>query len=116
LVISAQNGAGAAWAGEDIDILAPDNLIQLINHVNGTQVLSAPKPALAAEPDVLPDLRDIKGQESSKRALEVAAAGRHHLLMLWTISKLYRDILFLFVIAAAPGVRPTRLWFGRCSP
>jgi magnesium chelatase family protein len=87
LICPKASGAEAAWAGEDIDILAPDNLIQLINHVKGTQVLSAPKPALAPEPGVLPDLRDIKGQESGKRALEVAAAGGHHLLMLCTISE-----------------------------
>ena len=81
LICPKASGAEAAWAGEDIDILAPDNLIQLINHVKGTQVLSAPKPALAPEAGVLPDLRDIKGQESGKRVLEVAAAGGHHLLM-----------------------------------
>ena len=63
LICPKASGAEAAWAGEDIDILAPDNLIQLINHVKGTQVLSAPKPALAPELGVLPDLRDIKGQE-----------------------------------------------------
>jgi magnesium chelatase family protein len=49
LICPKASGAEAAWAGEDIDILAPDNLIQLINHVKGTQVLSAPKPALAPE-------------------------------------------------------------------
>jgi magnesium chelatase family protein len=44
-------------------------------------VLSRPRPALAEDTAALPDLRDIKGQEAAKRALEVAAAGGHHLLM-----------------------------------
>jgi magnesium chelatase family protein len=81
LICPKASGSEAAWAGEDVDILAPENLVQLVNHVKGTQVLSRPRPGLAQDLPSLPDLRDIKGQEAGKRALEVAAAGGHHFLM-----------------------------------
>ena len=81
LVCPKASGPEAAWAGADVDILAPANIVQLINHVKGTQVLSRPEPAMAMEGAGGPDLKDIKGQEVAKRALEVAAAGGHHLLM-----------------------------------
>ena len=74
-------GPEAAWAGEDIDILAPQTIIQILNHLKGTQVLSRPRPGIAEDQAPLADFRDIKGQEAAKRALEVAAAGGHHLLM-----------------------------------
>lgn len=76
-------GPEAAWAG-GLDIIAPSDLLQLINHFKGTQVLSAPIAQLAndnANPAAL-CLSDIRGQESAKRALEVAAAGGHNMLMM----------------------------------
>jgi magnesium chelatase family protein len=81
LICPAASGPEAAWAGR-IEIIAAPSLIALVNHIKGAQVLSPPQPRIADETTSIPDLKDMKGQETAKRALEIAAAGGHNMLMM----------------------------------
>ncbi|HEY5047396.1 MAG TPA: YifB family Mg chelatase-like AAA ATPase [Rhizomicrobium sp.] len=81
LICPAASGAEAAWAG-GIEIVAAPSLIALVNHMKGVQVLNPPAAKLAEDTFTVPDLKDVKGQETAKRALEIAAAGGHNLLMM----------------------------------
>ncbi|MCV6599076.1 MAG: YifB family Mg chelatase-like AAA ATPase [Alphaproteobacteria bacterium] len=74
-------GSEAMWAGDSIDVLAPANLLELINHFKGTQSLETPDKIEEVEEAFAFDMSDVKGQEIAKRALEIVAAGGHNMLM-----------------------------------
>ncbi len=80
LICPAQQGGEAAWGGE-IEVLAAPDLLSLINHFRGTQVLTPPELPGAASCPSSPDLADVKGMETAKRALEISAAGGHSLML-----------------------------------
>ena len=81
LICPAAQGAEARWAS-GVPVLAAPNLVALLAHLKGTQHLADPKPGEVEHHVSGPDLKQVKGQESARRALEIAAAGAHNLLMI----------------------------------
>ncbi|WP_341751972.1 YifB family Mg chelatase-like AAA ATPase [Candidatus Tisiphia endosymbiont of Piscicola geometra] len=81
LICSKSNGQEAAWFGNN-NILVAGNLIELVNHFKGSQILSSPELEIDTTIINYPNFKDIKGQKAAKRALEIAASGGHNLLML----------------------------------
>ena len=80
LICPAHNGKEAAWSGNS-KILAPHNILALINHFRGDQVLHTPSPDIDFEEQIHPDLSDIVGQPQVRRAVEITASGSHNLIM-----------------------------------
>ena len=82
LVVPRANAEEAALVS-DVTVLAADHLLEVVAHLSGTEPLAAqPATAAPAEPAAGPDLADVRGQHQARRALEIAAAGGHSLLMI----------------------------------
>lgn len=80
LVCPADQGAEAAWV-DGLEIIAARDLLTLLNHLRGQAVIAPPVRGEVEEAAGGPDLSQVRGQETAKRALEIAAAGGHNMLM-----------------------------------
>ena len=81
IICPGDQGAEARWAGHT-NILAPFHVLELINHFKGSQILPLPQITNTTDAGTYGiDMSDVHGQVAAKRALEIAAAGGHAMLM-----------------------------------
>ena len=81
IICPSAQGPEARLAGHE-NILAPNHVLELINHFNGKCPLVLPDmPVAPTTHNANTDMSDVHGQAAAKRALEIAAAGGHAMLM-----------------------------------
>lgn len=104
LLCPSASGAEAAWVGAT-EVIAAASLAEVVRHFTGQAVLTPPRPGEIRPGAAAPDLREVKGQERAKRALEIAAAGRHHLMMTGTPGS-GKSMLAARLPGLLPGMSP----------